>query len=96
MITDRIPAGTIFAGASNGGTLIGDEVRWNINSIAPSASTGLSLVVRVGAVLSGTVITNDHYGVRSDQTTEPVLGLSGVVVVYNNLIPRVWLPLVGK
>ncbi len=63
VITDRLPMGTTFVSASNGGTLSGDTVTWNIGDLpANSGERTLTLVVRVGGV-AGSVITNSQYSI---------------------------------
>jgi uncharacterized repeat protein (TIGR01451 family) len=72
VITDRVPAGTIFDGCSGGtgcGLLGGDVVSWTIGAVPPDSggSVGFSALVDV-ALGEGDIITNDDYGIIADQT----------------------------
>jgi uncharacterized repeat protein (TIGR01451 family) len=74
VITDRIPVGTTFHEASDGGKLIGDVVSWTVGSLEPGNTVERTLVVTVSGGLSdNTVIDNDQYGVRSEGV-ESVIG----------------------
>lgn len=67
-IKDTLPAETIFVSASNGGTLVGNTVMWNISTVPAGASGSVTLVVQVNAgTPPGTTITNSAT-IDSDQT----------------------------
>ena len=64
VLTDAVPGNTTFVSASNGGTLGGGTVTWNVGAMASGASVTRTLVVQVGAgVINGTVIINTASGV---------------------------------
>ena len=93
-ISDTIPANTTFAAADSGGGLVGDQVRWT----GLTATVGTDLVVHfsitVGDVPSGTLITNDGYGV----TCAEGVSAAGDVVTTTITVEewQVYLPLVLK
>lgn len=70
-IADRVPVGTTFVSASNGGTLTNGTVTWIIGDLAPNASGTVSLTVNVAAT-SGTV-DNTTYEIDGSQQV-PVAG----------------------
>lgn len=59
VITDPIPANTSFVAASNGGTLAGGTVTWNLGPQSANATGSVTLTVAVAASLpTGTILTN--------------------------------------
>jgi uncharacterized repeat protein (TIGR01451 family) len=96
VITDRLPSGTSFAWASHGGSLSGAEVRWELGSITPTQQLQVQLAVQIDDVISGTLITNDQYGLLSDQTVALQTNSPQTVVAYNIPSWQVYLPLVLK
>ncbi len=63
VVRDRLPMGASFVSASDGGTLAGDTVTWNIGNLpANSGDRTLTLTVRVMGV-AGSVITNGDYSI---------------------------------
>ncbi|MGC8947576.1 MAG: C25 family cysteine peptidase, partial [Anaerolineae bacterium] len=75
VVTDTLPAGTLFAGASNSGTLIGNDVVWSGLQIEAGRAITLSLDVTVTCVASGTHIVNDAYTVTAAEWPTPTTGL---------------------
>ena len=74
VLTDRVPLGTAFHWASDGGVLVGDAVSWTVSSLGIGESVERTMVVSVSEGLSdNTTITNVDYGVRSEDT-EAVMG----------------------
>ena len=62
-IRDRLPMGATFVSASNGGTLAGDTVTWNVGDLpANSGDRTLTLTVRVTGV-AGSILTNADYSI---------------------------------
>ena len=58
VVTEKIPAGTEFAEASNGGTFKNGVITWNLNEIKPGETATLTFKVKaVGEI--GTIIKND-------------------------------------
>jgi uncharacterized repeat protein (TIGR01451 family) len=92
IITDRLPSGTSLVWASGGGNLSGAEVRWELGSISPTQQLQVQLAVQVQPIVSGTSISNDHYGLLSDQTMSLIGGSPVVVTAYSNSV-TVFLPL---
>ncbi len=75
LITDRVPVNTSFSWASDGGQETGGVVSWTVSSVATGESVTRTMVVTVDEGLSnGTVIGNDGYGVRSEETPAPIMG----------------------
>jgi uncharacterized repeat protein (TIGR01451 family) len=96
VITDRLPSGTSFVWASSGGALSGGEVRWDVPAISPTQQTQVQFAVQIDDVISGTLITNEHYGLLSDQTTLLQSGLPANVLAYNVSTWQVYLPVMLK
>ena len=87
VITDTLPASAGYVSSSNGGTLNGDTVTWDIPSLA--AQTAISVHLTVTATQT---VTNQNYGVIADggyraPWTQPVLTLVG---------PHIFLPVIIK
>ncbi|RYZ36131.1 MAG: DUF11 domain-containing protein, partial [Sphingobacteriales bacterium] len=74
-VRDAIPANTQFVSAANGGTLVGNEVRFTGVNVAFGQTASVSFVVRVNADLTGvTQIVNVGYvrdGANPEQPTSP-------------------------
>jgi uncharacterized repeat protein (TIGR01451 family) len=66
VITDTLPSGVTFVSASDGGTLVGDTVRWQVGSLSAGASTDVELVVRANAVDRPATISNQFYGASAN------------------------------
>ena len=91
MIRDTIPAGTTFVSATNGGTVQGTDVVWNIASV-PAGATGLTVSFTVTVTASTGSITNGTYSITS------VAGLvtaGGPVVVTLVNLPLSSVPALG-
>ena len=59
LLTDSIPASTVFVSATGSGTLSGGVVTWNIGTVAAGGSGSVQLTVRVQSPLTnGTTITS--------------------------------------
>lgn len=67
MITDVLPANTTFVTATMPVSFDGSLVSWSAPDLNPSESYSVQLIVSVNGDASGTV-TNDSYGVNSDET----------------------------
>jgi uncharacterized repeat protein (TIGR01451 family) len=78
-ITDTVPAGTLFAGASHSGTLVGNQVVWSGLQLGANSALTVSLDVTVTCVPSGTLITNDTYTVTAAEWPTPTVGLPVMV-----------------
>ena len=63
ILRETIPAGASFVSATNGGTLAGGVVSWNIGSLAPGASGSVSFTVNVTAA-AGSSILNGEYTIE--------------------------------
>jgi len=76
VMVDTVPANTTFVSATNGGTLSGSTITWNLGTLAAGGSGSAQVVVRVASPLpSGTGITSGVYSIDSAQTS-PVTGAS--------------------
>jgi uncharacterized repeat protein (TIGR01451 family) len=66
VVTDTVPANTqyIEGGASDGGQLIGDLVKWQFLELAPGETHSLRFRVNV---LGGSMLVNDRYGVLCEE-----------------------------
>jgi uncharacterized repeat protein (TIGR01451 family) len=73
-ITDTVPTNTTFVSATSGGAESGGVVTWNIGILGAGASGSVQMVVQVDSPLpNGTFITNDTYGIDSNETA-PING----------------------
>ena len=60
-----VPVGTTFVSASDGGTLVGDSVQWNVGSLNPGDSGQRTMIVDVdnaavdGQVLNANAVITD-------------------------------------
>lgn len=69
MITDTVPANTMFVSATGGGTLSGSVVTWSLGTLNAGASGSVQVVVNVANPLTGgTVITNGSCAIDSNET----------------------------
>jgi uncharacterized repeat protein (TIGR01451 family) len=62
-ISDTIPISTTFVSADSDGELVDDQVRWTGLTATVETDLMVHFVLTVGDVPSGTLITNDDYGV---------------------------------
>ncbi|MFN3762846.1 MAG: C25 family cysteine peptidase, partial [Anaerolineae bacterium] len=74
-VTDTLPAGTLFAGASHSGTPVGNDVVWDGLQVGAGSALTLTLDVTVTCVASGTLIANDAYTVTAAEWPTPTVGL---------------------
>jgi uncharacterized repeat protein (TIGR01451 family) len=90
VMTDAIPAGTLLAGASGVYTEAGGEVSWAPASLGVFERLTVTLVLSVGHLPPGTVVTNDRYGLRSSELITAVLGTPvETVIPYRFYLPVV-------
>jgi len=75
VITDTLPANTLFAWASDGGILNGSNVIWSDLTVPAHSSLQVSFGVTVTCVPSGTLIVNDAYTVTATDWPTPTTGL---------------------
>ncbi|MGC8947469.1 MAG: S8 family serine peptidase, partial [Anaerolineae bacterium] len=75
VITDVLPANTLFAWASDGGILSGDNVVWTGLTVPAHSSLQVSFGVTVTCVPSGTLLVNDAYTVTATEWPTPTTGL---------------------
>lgn len=77
VVRDRLPAGASFVSASDGGTLEGDTVVWNIGDLpADGSNRALTLTVRVTGIAGMSIRNEDYVILAADQPT-----VSGAAVV---------------
>ena len=77
VITDPIPTGFTFVEASNGGTLVGNTVTWNLGTLTASGSVTFTTTVNPVTVARGTV-TNT--ATIDSNETAPANGQDSVTV----------------
>lgn len=96
MLTDTIPANTTFVAATGSYTVTGDVVMWHSDSLAANSSWVVELVVQV--TLAKGVVSNEAYGVESDQVSavsgEPVNTIVTIppVIEWNLYLPVIVKP----
>jgi uncharacterized repeat protein (TIGR01451 family) len=64
-ITDRIPVGTSFVSASNGGSQLQADATWTNLSVPAGGSTSVHLDVRIDSGFTGTSIVDDRLNVTA-------------------------------
>jgi len=76
VVTNTLPTSVTFAGASDSGVYSPTErmVTWSVPTLTAQTNISLTLVVTTSDVLTGALIVNRDYGVRSDQITSAVSG----------------------
>ncbi|MGE0085837.1 MAG: hypothetical protein AB7S75_15620, partial [Desulfococcaceae bacterium] len=82
VITDTLPAATMFSSATGGGTHAGGVVTWNIASLA--AGTGGSVTVKVDVTTEATGTLDNTASIDSDETT-PVSDTTSTIVKRPNV-----------
>jgi uncharacterized repeat protein (TIGR01451 family) len=74
LLTDSVPASTVFVSATGGGTLSGGLVTWNLGTVAAGGSGSVQLTVRVQSPLTnGTILTSGAASIDCAETA-PVGG----------------------
>jgi len=59
LLTDTLPTQVMVQSISNGGVQTGNQIVWNLGTLAPPTTGAMSVVVRVNAPLAnGTILTN--------------------------------------
>ncbi|MGD1992194.1 MAG: S8 family serine peptidase, partial [Anaerolineae bacterium] len=74
VVTDTLPAGAPLAWAGGVYTYTGGTVVWAPAEIAPGGQLTATLAVTVAHMARGSVVTNAHYGVRTAEMREAVMG----------------------
>ncbi len=75
-VVDHLPTGVTFVSASDGGTLSGNDVTWNLGTKTPGDSGTLTLVVKApkvttpGTVLHNSVDISEQSGVTANATAD--------------------------
>jgi uncharacterized repeat protein (TIGR01451 family) len=93
VISDTVPADTLFAWADHGGSLVGDEVVWDGLVVPPDNPFSVSFGVTVTCVPSGTEITNDDYVAYASEWTTPTHGAPlTVTAAENGVVPAFHYP----
>jgi uncharacterized repeat protein (TIGR01451 family) len=65
VIRDSIPVGTTFVSATGGGTLIGNQVRWNIGAL-PANTVGQTVQFTVNLTFATATVVNQNYTITAD------------------------------
>jgi uncharacterized repeat protein (TIGR01451 family) len=79
VISDSLPAGTVFAWAGGGGSLAGGDVVWSGLTLPAASKLDVSYGVTVSCVASGTLLVNDSYQVVAAEWLTPTTGAPLVV-----------------
>ena len=66
VLSDTIPANTIFVAATQPYTLTDQVINWRLSDLAAGSSWGITLTVQSPLTFTGT-ITNSEYGITSDE-----------------------------
>jgi len=85
-ITDVLPAQTALASATPTYTLDGDVVTWEGFAVPGWDSLAITLAVTVGQMASGTLITNNVYGVSSIEVCTPTYGAPVTTLVQDPVL----------
>jgi len=81
VLSDTIPAGVGFLGASGNYVRAGDNVTWALGGLNAGASASVNLTVSVEGLTPGMPIVNGSYGVSTTHMAEPVMGRSVTVTI---------------
>lgn len=85
LVTDTIPSGATH---HSGGTLVGNEVQWNVPSLGPGGTFSDTFSV----IASQDTIVNDDYRVSADGN----ISATGTVAVQTSASAKIYLPVVIK
>jgi len=85
-VEDQIPAGMTFVKASNGGTSNGSTVVWNIGSLAPGASTSVTVEMVTDTIGTYKNTATARAYCCKDATAGDVVEYSGVVAILLEVI----------
>lgn len=82
MLTDRFPAGLTFKSASDGGSLSGGLVNWNLGTIEPGASRTVTLdaVCNQKGTFNNTVIAKSYCAEASAECSMRVKGVPAILL----------------
>lgn len=81
VLTDTLPANTVFVSAQPPATPLDGMVTWTLPTLAPEAIWQVELVVRAPITFTGTIV-NRHYGADSDETP-PVAGEAVITQIHS-------------
>jgi uncharacterized repeat protein (TIGR01451 family) len=92
LITDTLPAGTLYVPGSGGELQNADTLQWEATSLAPGATRSFGFAVTV-TQQSGRSVVNDAYGVLSHEGVgavgQPVVTpITGGALIYLPLVLR--------
>lgn len=91
VLTDVLPANTVFITATQPHSFDGTMVRWELSSLDVGETWAVELVVQVPLTATGS-IENVDYAVSSDETTA-VTGAPVTTIIANS---RLYLPIINK
>jgi len=80
VLTDTLPAGTLFVQATQPYLLQNGLIRWDFGQIGPGSSAKVDLTVNIPEGYLG-MLVNNQYAVTSDQVQLPVTGPPVIVRV---------------
>ena len=73
-LADTVPAGTIFAWASDAHVHAGGVVSWTVPVLPPWTRVSVSFGITIAHLPRGTVVSNEAYGVWAAELISPVMG----------------------
>lgn len=83
VVTDPLPAGTSFIKASDGGMRNGNQIVWNLGTMAPNASKTITALVKAdvaGTITNTACVDSDNTGKVCDDASTRVIGISALLL----------------
>lgn len=99
VINDPLPEGTTLIGASNGGTASGNQIVWNLGTLAPNASKTVSATVKavgVGTVRNTACAQADNTAQVCDSADTQVIGVSAILLEVSDAVDPIEVGQAGK
>lgn len=84
VVEDALPAGGSFVSASDGGTVQGGKVVWNVGNLAPTTAKKLSLVLNPGPIASLTNVATARAACADPVTAQCVTAIEGIPAMLLN------------
>ena len=84
VLTATLPPSTTFATASDGGTVVGGVVQWNVGALAPGAAGQRQLVVLVDSQMSNGSVVNATADLRDASTGRSLARANAAAAVLTN------------
>jgi uncharacterized repeat protein (TIGR01451 family) len=83
MVEDAIPAGTTFKSATEGGTMAGGSVKWNLGDLAAGASKTMTVTLNSGTVTeirNAATVTSQCCSAATANAVTAVAGVPAIVI----------------